>query len=393
MAAANLPIIYEHFLDAEGTPTDRSVASMRVTVTELDAATAAEVDIERRSLAHGGDHWCQGGISPDYIADQVPELNYIMRLEAVDQRSGSHRGTMQIGFATLINQGNGSLYIDVICAKVSDIVKRLAGITRVRAGNLLLTKIAEFARDNGFKQLRLSSLAYVIGYYQNFGFRLDAKESMRYSKIVDNIKNFRFTSDNAFEMAYLVGYALTLLGHTGADNMSRRELLAFESELARLFSHWDDDDPFVFVVKPGESGIVVSGGNDDEREELQKIIDTSIADPQKAKSLVDTVIDIRKEGLSKADRRKNITRRHAIMRDDEGRVVVAGAEHGFSMVYNIPGAKGGKRTRRRRVRKHRSSSRRTKRTRTIHKRVTMSKRGKGIGSQGRQRRRQTTSTN
>ena len=47
-AVADSPIIYEQFLDAEGNPADPAVASMRVTVTEMDAASAAEVDRERR---------------------------------------------------------------------------------------------------------------------------------------------------------------------------------------------------------------------------------------------------------------------------------------------------------------------------------------------------------
>jgi hypothetical protein len=365
-AAADSPIIYEVFLDAKGNPADPAVASMRVTVTGLDMATAAEVDRERRSLARGGDHWCQGTISPEYIADQVPELNYIMRLEAVDQRGAPHRGTMQIGFATLINQGDGSLYIDVICAKVTDIAKRLAGITKVRAGTLMLSQIAAFGRDNGYNKLRLSSLAYVIGYYQKFGFRLDAKASRRHTQIMEDIKGFRFASDEAFEMAYLVGYAISLTGHMGQESMSRGELTALESELTRLFSHWEDDDPFVFVLKPGTAGIDVSGGDDDERDELQKIIDASITHPEKAVRLVDTVLALRKEGLSKADRRKNVTRRHAVQREDGGRMAAAAAEHGFSMVYYIPGARGGKR------RTHTQ-----RRARAARKQTRKSKRGKG----------------
>ncbi len=362
-AAADSPIIYEQFLDAAGEPADPAVASMRVTVTGLDAASTAEVDRERRSLAHGGDHWCQGTIDPEYIAARVPDLDYVMRLEAVDQRGAPHRGTMQIGFATLINQGDGSLYIDVICAKVTDIAKRLAGVTRVRAGTLMLSQIAAFGRDNGFNKLRLSSLAYVIGYYQKFGFRPDAKPSRRRSQIMEDIKGFRFSSDEAFEMAYLVGYAISLTGHMGQESMSRAELSILESELTRLFSHWEDDDPFVFVLKPGTAGIDVSGGDDDEREELQKIVDASIAHPEKAVRLVDTVIALRKEGLSKADERKNVTRRHALYREDGGRMSAAAAEHGFSMVYYIPGARGGKRQTRRRTRSTRKRTRKSKRGR------------------------------
>ena len=338
MAAAAPPVLYKVYLDEAGNPIPEGSDDRRrfmVTITDIPGAFKHEVDAERRSLAHGSDHWCMGTISPEYIAYQVDELDFVMKLYTVNDRS---EATSQIGFVLLINQGGGTLYIDVICAKTTPHSKRVTGMDRIRAGKMMLNQVQTFAQLMEFTRLRLSSLAYVIGYYKAFGFKMQAGDSRRLREAVRGVTATQFRSDEEFEMAYLVGYATHLAyGTTNSfDPMTMAQLRRMAIELRHLFLHWseDDDKPFQFVATPAHT-IRVFGGTTKQRKTLQRLIDDAVAHPDEAARIVRSVIDLRREGVSKADPRRGVQMRHAVARSDEGRAEVAAAGHGFLMIKPV----------------------------------------------------------
>lgn len=338
-AAADSAFVYKVYLDEASNPIPQGSDAPRrfmVTITDLPGAFRYEVDAERRSLAHGSDHWCSGTISPEYIANQVEELDFVMKLFTVNDRS---EATSQIGFVLLIDQGDGTLYIDVICGKTTPHSKRATGLDRIRAGNMMLDQVQTFAQLMEYTQLRLSALAYVIGYYQRFGFDMQAKDTPRLQEAVKGLTEARFSSDDEFEMAYLVGYA-THLAYGKTDvfgSMSMSQLRRMARELHGLFHRWSDDDdkPFRFEATPARV-IRVFGGTTKQRKALQRLLDNAVAHPDKAIRIVRSVIDLRKEGTSKADPKKSVQLRHAVARTEEGRAEVAAAEHGFLMVKPVP---------------------------------------------------------
>jgi hypothetical protein len=344
MAAAAPPVLYKVYLSEAGNPIPEGSDAPRrflVTITDIPGAFKHEVDAERRSLAHGSDHWCMGTISPEYIAYQVDKLDFVMKLYTVNDRS---EATSQIGFVLLIDQGDDTLYIDVICAKTTPHSKRVTGMDRIRAGKMMLNQVETFAQLRGVTRLRLSSLAYVIGYYERFGFKMQARDSPHLREAVRGVTATQFRSDEEFEMAYLVGYATHLAyGTTNSfDPMTMAKLRRMAIELRHLFLHWseDDDKPFQFVAMPAHATtpahtIRVFGGTTKQRKTLQQLLDNAVTHPDEAARIVRSVIGLRREGVSKADPRRGVQMRHAVARSDEGRAEVAAAGHGFLMIKPV----------------------------------------------------------
>lgn len=197
-------IVYIQYLSETGAsvsgPRD---ATYMVTVFDISAMSQTQLDFESRSLKLGGKYWCHGGINPGYIASQLREVTYLMKLVALNKRSSSQ---MQVGFAGLVNKGNGILYIDLICAKVGERVLASADLERSNAGSLMLKQVVAFAQhpEFGFRELTLAALPNVIGFYDKFGFRLDAPDSPELRSVTDNLRKFRFKSLEEYDMAYLV---------------------------------------------------------------------------------------------------------------------------------------------------------------------------------------------
>lgn len=204
-------IVYSQYLNASGEKTTNpSLASYRVTVHDPSIMSITQVKFEARSLRLGGNHWCHGAINPSYIADQLTRASYIIKLEALNNRTGS---SMQLGFASMINQGQKVLYIDLICVRVTDRVRAAAGLGSGSAGGLLMKQIIVFAQQPqfGFNKLKLSALPYVFGFYDKLGFRLDTPDTPKARKLTDNLRTFRFRSAEDFEMAHDIIHYLSLV--------------------------------------------------------------------------------------------------------------------------------------------------------------------------------------
>ena len=315
-------IVYSQYLSAAGAPvTSPLLAAYYVKVYDVSAMSQTQLDYETGSLSRGGGHWCHGGINPDYIAGQLSIASYLLKLEVLNKRSSSQ---MQVGFASLINKGHNVLYIDLICAKVADRVLTSAELGRGNAGQLLLKQVVAFAKqpEFGFREIKLSALPNVIGFYDKFGFRLDAPSFM-VGGIMDDLRKFRFRSLSEFDMAYSVSKII--------------HQVQPEDEAGRPLS------PSQQLLLGEQITRVVNTYPSKEHANLWKIIgsvyDKATADPDHARLLYTTFNKIVDNGLTPN-----------------------GISNGISMIYTIPpnqiaGSASKRATRRRRVTRKRSSVR------------------------------------
>jgi hypothetical protein len=304
-----------------------------VTVHDISAMSQTQVDFESRSLKLGGYYWCHGGISPSYIASQLREVSYLMKLVALNKRSSSQ---MQVGFAGLVNKGNGVLYIDLICAKVGERVLASADLERSNAGSLMLKQVVSFAQhpEFGFRKLTLSALPNVIGFYDKFGFRLDAPDSPELRNVTDNLRKFRFKSLHEYDMAYLVSYGINEV--QPEDEAGNPLTPTQQLDLGAIVKNKMDKYPAHQQAKFWKI--------------IGSIYDEAIADPMRGRLLYTTIQSLIDMGLTPH-----------------------GVDNGISMVYTIPphqtaGSASKKTTYRRRATRKRSSRANSHKSRTNHRR-------------------------
>jgi len=207
MGQGGMGVIFSRYLNGAGEPaTSPAMASYLVTVHDASSLSKSQLEYEARSLRRGGSHWCHGAINPRYIANQLTKASYLLKLEALNSRTGA---TMQLGFASLINKGHGVLYIDLICAQVTERVRASARLGAGGAGGLLMKQIVAFAQQpaHAFSKLKLSALPYVFRFYDKLGFRLDATpdvypdDPLLLNKIRDTLRSYKFRSDEEFDIA------------------------------------------------------------------------------------------------------------------------------------------------------------------------------------------------
>lgn len=315
-------IVYSQYISAEGAPVSSPLlAAYYIKVYDVSAMSQTRLKYETGSLSRGGDYWCHGVINPDYIASQLSLASYLLKLEILNKRSSSQ---MQVGFASLINKAHNVLYIDLICAKVADRLLTSAELGRGNAGQLLLKQVVAFAEQPkfGFKEIKLSALPNVIGFYDKFGFRLDAPSFIA-DDIMDNLRKFRFRSLNEFDMAYLVS---KIIHQVQPEDEAGRPLSPSQQLLL--------GEQITRVVKTYPSK---------EHANLWKIIDSvyekATADPDHARLLYTTISKL----------------------DDNG-LAPNGINNGISMIYTIPpnqvaGSASKRTTHRRHVTRKRSSVR------------------------------------
>lgn len=317
-------LVYGQYLNSAGQPAmSPSLATYLVTVHNPAALSRAQLEFEARSLRLGGNHWCHGAINPRYIARQMHKASYILKLEALNSRTGA---TMQLGFASMINQGQGVLYIDLICARVTDLVRASAGLGKNSAGGLLMKQIATFAQQPqfGFTQLKLSALPYVVGFYDRLGFRLDTPDTPLVREITENLRTFRFRSSDEFDVAYEMSRWVKAIQSPD----ERGQPLSNEQKERLAFMVNDYKDTLKEERRLGN----LSGA-------IDRYYNEALADPEHMRSLQTDIRAIRKLKLAPG-----------------------GIINGIRMVYDLSPARGGG-VRHRRQKTRRQQRRRHHRTR------------------------------
>ena len=104
------------------------------------------------------------------------------------------------------SEAENSLYIDAICSNPRKPRRMGKPLPPVSFGRKLLDHVKEFARENEYNGLSLSSLMYIINYYRKYGFRHLPKlngdvqvEDKQLEQLADNNLNFKFTDDTEME--------------------------------------------------------------------------------------------------------------------------------------------------------------------------------------------------
>ena len=110
----------------------------------------------------GGKDICNGMI-PKGFFDKNSVDNETSMIFIIESRLESRKRSFKmVGFSLCndlnIDSGENGIYLDAIC-------------TRPRYGSILLDFIEKIAKEKRFNFIKLSSLAYVINYYRNKGYR------------------------------------------------------------------------------------------------------------------------------------------------------------------------------------------------------------------------------
>ena len=351
-----------HLLRMDGTRTlNRAEAVYQLTIHNVDhALTMGELERLQTSFTRRSKVLCQNMVSHEYIRERHEDISFLLELSVITKR-----GTIAVGMATLeqtkhMHEGLPVLYLDVLCAHISQHALRASGHAELRpgAGTILLKQIFTFAKDAGFGSLMLSSLPYVINYYKRFGFHLlhpgDKDEAAAVKQDVKKLAGFKFKSDADFDRAYTIGYAMQTSHEISKSNV--------QTLAARLNELFGSDYHFRVI-----GGAIEALGADDRKDAtMQNSLNLALAEPEKHIGLVEAMMTLRKAKLSAADRRAPSSR-HAMERDEEGALAPAALSEGFTMIKDLrPGAAGGGgrgRRRRRKSRKPKSRKRRTTRRR------------------------------
>ena len=121
---------------------------------------------------------CKGGISRGFFQDEkLDETDIAFALYFIGPTETTRAaapvnpetGGTLAGFVMVdkLEDGTGTYYIDAICADL----KRGTKEQQRRLGTLLVSQVEDYVSRNGGEAVKLSALAYVIGYYRKLGYR------------------------------------------------------------------------------------------------------------------------------------------------------------------------------------------------------------------------------
>ena len=289
--------------------------------------------------------YCRGTILASSMRWRFPNLTFLMELSKPGPGRTRERIAMS-GLETREVAGLKVLYVEVICGKPG-------------AGGVLLKAINEYAKENGYDAVSLSSLAYVLAYYSRpeFGFRPVADPRVHTShaakEALEKLRKFRFKSEYEFDKTYLVGSA----ARTAVDNGS------FVRNLNEVFK-----PQFAFFLEPDGKITVADMWAGQRDKELETMTEDASKNPANYIGVVDAILALRKEGLAVDGSPIPVGRRHVTQEYGGSRMPI-GTMEGFTMYLSLtpaasPPAAGGARRRRTR----RGKSRHRKRTQRARRR-------------------------
>ena len=179
------------------------------------------------SIRQSRESFCSGQISRSYFLDSQKncDIFFLLYILLIPKRKSlnDHRSILFLGFAScndlsinniFDNLNSKSIYIDLLCCKLQlrenekFITINKSKKIKIKPGQILINCIEKFALQNQFKQIKLSSLGYVINYYRKCGFihskDLTKNEPSDIKAVSKKTINIRFQSESQANLTYLV---------------------------------------------------------------------------------------------------------------------------------------------------------------------------------------------
>jgi len=188
--------------------------------------------------------FCRGELSSHFFNKEKLETytDVIVTLSIIEQASGASRRerVRLIGFVMCndlkthpdYSELVDTLYIDAICgntlgvrapAPVSDSLWSEPGYnlnsereshTTIKVGKIMLNMVEYYAISNGFEQMKLSALSYVINYYRNIGYTHtdggDIEENPSIKKIAEAVSKKKYKSEEDVDTQMRIERAIQL---------------------------------------------------------------------------------------------------------------------------------------------------------------------------------------
>jgi len=200
---------------------------------------------------------CKGGINRAFFQDEkLDETDIIFRLYFIG-KTDTTRAAAPINQATggtlagfvmvdLTQDGTSTYYIDAICADL----KRGGVEQQKRLGSLLVKQVEDYAMRNGGEVVKLSALAYVIGYYRKLGYRhiracppgkTDITENPVIKKAAEEALSLKFASDEDLDLALRAELAKKNSKKMQSKRLEQKELIK------GLYDYFDHEYKFGIV--------------------------------------------------------------------------------------------------------------------------------------------------
>ena len=180
------------------------------------------------------------------------------------------------------SEAENSLYIDAICSNPRKPRRMGKPLPPVSFGRKLLDHVKEFARENEYNGLSLSSLMYIINYYRKYGFRHLPKlngnvqvEDKQLEQLADNNLNFKFTDDTEMEDFMWVEIVERML--------KEKDLEIKQRELKKYWT---------------KRGLFYEDSSEEEKDEVVKEIINFYNDNYEGTQIGEFILELEKQGFS-----------------------------------------------------------------------------------------------
>ena len=349
-----------YFVDDNGNRVaSRAEAQYILKTTLIEEVSQSDQDALKATIRKGLSTFCHGGIAASMVdaafgdSETLGEDQEVLQLFAL-----TRKGQLPVGFVLgrYLHDSN-SYYIDLICGNVSNIALKRAGVDKLPIGKILLKQAEDQARALGFTKMKLSALSYVINYYRQYGYRHvkegEHEESPAVAAAAQELKKFRFASDNDFDRAFIVGYAelaTNELVGSDADRRARMDHLA-----ARLTDYFSDED-IKFRVE--DSDVVAY----DPDNEVNMDLTALVQERNKYVPMVHALMELRIAGFSARDPKRPTLRKALEKYDDGNGWTPAAVDLGFGMTKSLRGEGGSKRRKGGKTRRGKGGRRRVSKT-------------------------------
>jgi len=239
-------------LQPSTTPSDTSVYRL-----DILTGNSSRRNILAQAIRKANVPLCKGGINRGFFQDgKLDETDIVFALYFIGKTDTMRAaapinqvtGGTLAGFVMVdkLNDGTGTYYIDAICADL----KRGGADQQKRLGVLLVTQVEAYVSRNGGKAVKLSALAYVIGYYRKLGYRhiraclpgaADVAEHPVIKKAAEEALSLKFASDEDLDLALRAELAKEKSKKMQSRRLEQKELVN------GLYDYFDHEYKFGIV--------------------------------------------------------------------------------------------------------------------------------------------------
>ena len=218
------------------TPSDKSVYRL-----DILTGNSTRRNIISKAIRKANIPLCNGGINRAFFQDEkLDETDIVFALYFIGKTDTARAaapvnqvtGGTLAGFVMVdkLNDGTGTYYIDAICTglKIGEPEQQK------RLGILLVKQVEAYVSRNEGKAVKLSSLAYVIGYYRKLGYRhilscppgvTDVPENPTIKKAAEEALSLKFATDSDLDLALRVELAKKNSKKMQSRRLEQKELV------------------------------------------------------------------------------------------------------------------------------------------------------------------------